>query len=95
MPSSQRRMLDIAKRRLEEGKYSAPLPTPDERRSMREAAGLTQQELADELFASRWTVARWERPAGYVKGKRLPGREPVGELRQSYSELPRTLERES
>jgi hypothetical protein len=46
--------------------------------------------MADLLNVSRHTVARWERRAGYVKGKRLPGRVPVGELREAYA---RVLER--
>lgn len=72
-------------------KYTALLPSPDDRRRIRERAGLTQQELADELFVSRWTVTRWEKPAGYRNGVRLAGREPVGELRKNYSELLRAL----
>jgi hypothetical protein len=72
-------------------KYTAPLPSPDNRRLIRERAGLTQEDLADELFVSRWTVARWEKPAGYRNGVRLPGREPVGELREAYSALLKEL----
>jgi hypothetical protein len=72
-------------------KYTAPLPSPDDRRRIRERAGLTQQDLADQLFVSRWTVTRWEKPAGYRNEVRLAGREPVGELRKNYSELLRAL----
>lgn len=67
--------------------HEAPLPDPESRRLIRERAGLTQQDLADELLVSRWTVARWEKPAGYTNGVRLSGREPVGELRKAYSDL--------
>ena len=45
-------------------RYFAPLPSPEDRKRIRERAGLTQQDLADELFVSRWTVARWEKPSG-------------------------------
>jgi DNA-binding transcriptional regulator YiaG len=72
-------------------RYSAPLPSPDDRKRIRERAGLTQQDLADELFVSRWTLARWEKPAGYRNRVRLPGREPVGALREAYSDLLRQL----
>jgi hypothetical protein len=72
-------------------KYTAPLPSPENRRLIRERAGLTQEDLADELFVSRWTVSRWEKPSGYRNGKRMAGREPVGELRKNYSELLRAL----
>jgi hypothetical protein len=71
--------------------YTAPLPSPEDRRRIREEAGLTQQDVTDELFVSRWTVTRWERPAGYRNGTRLAGRESVGELREAYSELLRKL----
>ena len=74
-----------------ENKYTAPLPSPDDRKRIREEAGLTQQDVADELFVSRWTVARWEDPAGYWNGQRSPGREPVGGLRTAYSGLLKEL----
>ena len=71
--------------------YNAPLPSPEDRKRIRERAGLTQQDLADELFVSRWTVARWEKPAGYRNGARMAGREPVGELRKAYSDFLRSF----
>lgn len=71
--------------------YEAPLPDPESRRLIREQAGLTQHDVADQLYVSRWTVARWEKPAGYRNGMRLAGREPVGELRKTYSNLLREL----
>lgn len=73
------------------GAYEAPLPDPESRRMIRERAGLSQQDVADELFVSRWTVVRWEKPAGYRDGVRLAGRKPVGELRKNYSDLLRKL----
>jgi hypothetical protein len=72
-------------------KYNSSLPSPDDRKRIRVRAGLTQQALADELLVSRWTVTRWEKPAGYRRGVRLPGREPVGALRAAYSNLLRDL----
>jgi hypothetical protein len=69
------------------GDYEAPLPPPVERRRIREAAGWTQQQVADELHISRHTVGRFERKAGLMNGQRLPGREPSGDVRVAYSEL--------
>jgi len=73
------------------GEYAAPLPPPAERRRIREAAGWTQQEVADELCVSRHTVAKFERRAGWLNGRRLQGREPSGDVRASYSELLKRL----
>jgi DNA-binding transcriptional regulator YiaG len=73
------------------GLYDAPLPSPQDRRFIRERAGLTQQEVAVQLHVSRDAVMRWEKPAGYRNGVRLAGREPVGELRKTYSALLREL----
>jgi transcriptional regulator with XRE-family HTH domain len=53
------------------------LPTPAAARSIRQAAGVTQHELADELGIDRVTVARWE----------LGERTPRGELRLRYIRL--------
>jgi DNA-binding transcriptional regulator YiaG len=73
------------------GEYDAPLPPPAERRRIREAAGLTQEEIADRLYVSRHTVAKFERRAGWVNGTRLQGREPSGDVRSSYSDLLKRL----
>lgn len=73
--------------REERGEYDAPLPPPAERRRIREAAGWTQQQVADALHVSRHTVGRFERKAGLIDGHRLPGREPSGDVRVAYSEL--------
>ena len=75
-----------------DGEYDAPLPPPSERRRIREAAGLTQAKLARKLHVSRHTVGRFERRAGWSKGKRLAGREPSGAVRIAYSELLRRLD---
>jgi DNA-binding transcriptional regulator YiaG len=82
---SQARIRTLTRER--EGKYAAPLPPPSERRRIREAAGATQKKVADKLHVSRHTVAKFERRAGWVNGRRLPGREPTGAVRSSYSEL--------
>ena len=74
-----------------DGAYDAPLPPPSERRRIREAAGRTQQQIADELHVSRHTVGRFERPAGWVGSQRLPGREPTGAVRAAYSALLKRL----
>ena len=69
------------------GDYDAPLPAPVERRRIREAAGWTQQQIADELHISRHTVGRFEKKAGLVNGRRMSGREPSRDVRVAYSEL--------
>ncbi|WP_079049421.1 helix-turn-helix transcriptional regulator [Streptomyces torulosus] len=57
------------------------LPPPDERRELREKAGLSQQELADVIGATRQAVSHWE--AGL--------RTPRGVLLDRYVEAIRTL----
>jgi DNA-binding XRE family transcriptional regulator len=74
------------------GEYDAPLPSPAERRRIREAAGLTQAEVARKLHVSRHTISKFERRGGWVNGRRLPGREPSGATRVLYSELLRCLD---
>jgi transcriptional regulator with XRE-family HTH domain len=53
------------------------LPPPAVARAIRDAAGVSQQQLADELGVNRVTVARWE----------LGTRTPRGELRLRYTTL--------
>lgn len=72
---------------LDRGLLDPPLPSPIERRPIREAAGYTQEDLARLLHLSRHTISKWEQPAGYIDGRRLAGREPVGVLRQQYAVL--------
>ncbi|MGD2044413.1 MAG: helix-turn-helix transcriptional regulator [Acidimicrobiia bacterium] len=43
-----------------DAKYTAPLPSPEHRKHIRERAGLTQEDVADELCVSRWTVKMGE-----------------------------------
>lgn len=52
------------------------LPQPDVRRVLREAAGVSQEELAEALGVSRATVSRWE----------TGDRTPTGTHRDSYIE---------
>ena len=53
------------------------LPPPTVARAIRDEAGVSQQQLADELRINRVTVARWE----------LGERVPRGELRLRYIAL--------
>jgi len=73
--------------REDRGDYDAPLPPPAERRRIRETAGWTQQQIADELHISRHTIYRFEKKAGLANERRMPGREPSRELRTAYSKL--------
>lgn len=57
------------------------LLTPDQRRVLREAAGLTQQELADAIGVTRTAIGNYE--AGI--------RTPQGRVRDRYAEALRTL----
>jgi DNA-binding transcriptional regulator YiaG len=62
---------------LEEVRESLSLPAPDVARQIREAAGVSQARLADELGVHELTVHRWE--AGT--------RTPHGTLRRAYGRL--------
>ncbi|MFI6939359.1 helix-turn-helix domain-containing protein [Streptomyces sp. NPDC050418] len=55
----------------------ASLPGPDERRRLREANGLTQTQVAEEVGVTRETVRSWE--AGRTS--------PRGRTREAYAEL--------
>ena len=58
------------------------LPTPAERRRLREAAGLSQEEIGSIVGVTRQAVAQWE------SGAR---RNPRGQLLERYVEALRTL----
>lgn len=59
------------------------LPEPAERRSLREAAGLTQRELADAVGVDRTTIAHWESGRHTPNGKLLDSYlEALGALRE-------------
>ena len=81
--------------RLEEkrqrGLLDPPLPPPAERRRIRQAAGWTQNDVADTICVSRHLVFRWEKPVGYDGTRRLPGREPCGKERREYAALLQVL----
>ena len=57
------------------GEYSAPLPSPANRKLIRERAGWTQQQVADKLGVSRHTVAKSEKTVrvGWRPGTPWPG----------------------
>lgn len=45
---------------------AAKLPPPAERRAIRERAGVSRQEIADELGVSASSVQWWEDPNGFT-----------------------------
>ncbi|MFD5105722.1 helix-turn-helix domain-containing protein [Streptomyces cinereoruber] len=58
------------------------LPQPDERRRLREAARLSQQDIADAIGVTRAAVGHWE--TGY--------RSPRGRLLANYVDVLRVLQ---
>ncbi|MGV9707450.1 helix-turn-helix transcriptional regulator [Streptomyces sp. NPDC003483] len=67
------------------------LPSPDERRDLREAAGLSQQELADAVGVSRPTVGHWEAgirtPRGAVLDRAVEAYRVLREVAEPTTEL--------
>lgn len=61
----------------EQVKQARRLPPPAVARAIRDAAGVSQRQVADELGINRVSVARWE----------LGARTPRGELRLRYVDL--------
>jgi transcriptional regulator with XRE-family HTH domain len=57
------------------------LPSPAKARAIREAAGISQERLAEEVGVHRVTVARWE----------LGERHPRGRSKIAYAELLESL----
>lgn len=57
------------------------LPSPDSRRAIRVAAGVSLEDVAREVGVTRSAVARWER------GDRSPGREHIAEYSRVLHEL--------
>lgn len=47
------------------------LPEPEQRRSIREAAGLTQQDIADVVGVSRQAITAWEAGDRYPRKAQL------------------------
>lgn len=62
---------------IEHVRAARRLPPPAVARAIRDAANVSQQQIADELGVNRVTIARWE----------LGTRSPRGELRLRYIEL--------
>lgn len=62
---------------IEQVKAARRLPPPAIAKAIRDAADVSQQQLADELHVNRVTIARWESGV----------RTPRGELRLRYVEL--------
>jgi DNA-binding transcriptional regulator YiaG len=60
-----------------------PLPVPTQRRAIREAAGVTQEDLSAVLGVTRASLSRYE----------TGSREPRGEIRQLYAEALEALRR--
>ncbi|WP_261717424.1 helix-turn-helix domain-containing protein [Streptomyces sp. FZ201] len=59
---------------LAEARKDVPLPSPEERRALREGLNVSRPQLAQALDVSPSTVAGWE-----------SGREPSGEVREKYA----------
>jgi ribosome-binding protein aMBF1 (putative translation factor) len=77
------------------GAHDPPLPDPAERRRIREAAGLTQRDVAAELGVHQSLISYWEKagPLGYnERGEHFPKREPIGERRRQYAALLKMME---
>lgn len=54
------------------GHYPASLPSPANRKLIRERAGWMQQQVADHLQISRHTVVKWEHWPGGIKTVNFP-----------------------
>ena len=63
-----------------QSRNTTPLPPPAERMEIRVQAGLTQEDIGDDLGVSRWAVHRWEKAGPN-------GREPRGDVRTKYATL--------
>jgi len=70
---------------VEEVRQARRLPPPQLAKAIREAAGVSQQRLADELGVHRVSVARWE----------LGQRRPRGQLLTAYTALLDALRQET
>jgi len=62
---------DFLRRAIERKRKSVELPEPSERRRLREAFGLSQDDIAQELGVSRKTVSTWETGRSNPSGDRL------------------------
>jgi hypothetical protein len=75
------------RRRSNRGDLDPPLPRPRERRRLREAVGLSQEDVGDLIGVSRHMVSRFEKRAIYQRSIRSGGREPVGAVRARYGKV--------
>ena len=62
---------------------AARLPAPAERRSIREAAGVTLTEIADELGVTATAVMRWERGTEPQRDRAIAYRQLLDALRDA------------
>ncbi|MGW2988731.1 helix-turn-helix transcriptional regulator [Streptomyces goshikiensis] len=60
MENEQQSLFAAVDALLEEAAAQDPLPHPDERKRLREAAGLSQDQIAKALSVRRETVTSWE-----------------------------------
>lgn len=67
---------------LEKSRLARSLPAPEKRRAIREAAMITQEDVATALGVSRAIVSRWE------SGERIP----TAKHMTDYARLLKTLE---
>ena len=86
LAKTERNAFGIFRDRRSQGLYEPPLPSPTERRRIREAAGVPVQALADAIHVSRWTIHRFDRRSGYRNGERLPSREPVAPVMKLHTD---------
>ncbi|OEJ22439.1 telomere-associated protein Tap [Streptomyces subrutilus] len=84
MPNEQESLFAAVDALLEEAAQD-PLPHPDERKRLREAAGLSQDQIAKALFVRRETVTSWE--TGRTS-PRPPKRAAYARLLEGLSTLP-------
>lgn len=76
-------MTDAVSPLLDEVRLLRSLPPPEQARGIREAAGVSQVRLADELGVDRSTLIRWERGS----------HEPTGPRRVRYARILEDLQR--
>ncbi|GAA3061248.1 hypothetical protein GCM10020254_01340 [Streptomyces goshikiensis] len=77
MENEQQSLFAAVDALLEEAAAQDPLPHPDERKRLREAAGLSQDQIAKALSVRRETVTSWETgrtapPPSQARGLRPP-----------------------
>jgi DNA-binding transcriptional regulator YiaG len=63
--------MDLIDRALELSRSRRNLPAPDQRKAIREAASLSQADIAEALGVTRAAVARWEAGTRRPTGRKL------------------------